>query len=112
MLTTQSRHNADALCLLWEKDSLDEIVQRYDHYRRENPSKQDVLFLAAESFVFVIHIQVIRDCLVARRMVLICGGEQRQAFALCNEDLSFFACRLLVPVKRCSAESLRVSCAA
>lgn len=49
-------------------------------------------------FVFfsLFHIQVIRDCLVARRIVLMCGGEQCQAFAFCKEDLSFFACRLLV----------------
>lgn len=87
-------------------------MQGRDHDRHEDPEQKNVLLLAAQSFVlFVFHIQVMRDCLVARRIVLICGGEQCQAFALCNEALSFFACRLETPVKRCSAASLRVSCA-
>jgi len=62
--------------------------------------------------IFTGHIQVIRDCLVARRIVLICKGSQCQAFALCKEALSFFAWRLETPVKRCSAASLRDTSAA
>ena len=61
--------------------------------------------------IFTGHIQVMRDCLVARRIVLICKGSQCQAFALCKEALSFFACRLLVCLSA-SLLSLREACEA
>lgn len=87
-----------------DNDRFDKVIQSN---REDNGANEgNNLFLC-----LVFHIQVMRDCLVARRIVLICGGAQCQAFALCNEALSFLACRLDTPVKRCSSASLRVSCA-
>ena len=58
-----------------------------------------------------------RDCLVARRIVLICGSEQCQARALCKDCLSFFACRLDVcfmaslPSVLCAMDARKCVCA-
>lgn len=98
------------VCLIIKShNGLDEIVKRnkQDACAECEKETDDDFFLYS-----LFHIQVMRDCLVARRIVLICKGSQCQAFALCKEALSFFACRLETPVKRCSAASLRDTSAA